>query len=509
MIHNGIEYGMMQAYGEGFEILEPAPPSPSTSHKVAHLWNQGSVVRSWLLELAERAFQKDAAPGRRPRLRRGLRRRALDGAGGDRPQRARRRCSRSRCRPASARARTSPSRAKVIAAAARRVRRPRREEGGVSAVPRLEDSPNPLRVGLRRERVADPCAVVIFGAAGDLTSRKLVPALYNLHARPPASRATSPLVGCGPPAMSDEEFATAMRHAVEEHSRRPLDPELWDELAPRISLRAGRLRRRRGLRAGWRGHLHEVDASAQTRRQPALLPGDPALGLPEIVAAASPRRGSTSPDEGGTWARVVVEKPFGHDLASARELNRDRASRLRRAQSLPHRSLPRQGDGAEPAGLPLRQRDLRAALEPEVRRPRADHGGRGDRGRGARRLLRGGRRRRATCCRTTCSSCCAWSAMEPPVSLDADADPRREGQGAARRCGRSRPEQVAGLDGARAVRRPASPAGKPVPGLPRGEGRGAATRGPRPTWRSGCTSTTGAGRACRSTCAPASGCPSG
>jgi 6-phosphogluconate dehydrogenase len=58
MVHNGIEYGMMQAYGEGFEILQASPYKPD-SGKVAKLWNQGSVVRSWLLELAERAFAKD------------------------------------------------------------------------------------------------------------------------------------------------------------------------------------------------------------------------------------------------------------------------------------------------------------------------------------------------------------------------------------------------------------------------------------------------------------------
>lgn len=59
MVHNGIEYGLMQAYAEGFEILEKSPFQPDL-HKVTHLWNQGSVVRSWLLELAERAFEKDA-----------------------------------------------------------------------------------------------------------------------------------------------------------------------------------------------------------------------------------------------------------------------------------------------------------------------------------------------------------------------------------------------------------------------------------------------------------------
>jgi 6-phosphogluconate dehydrogenase len=60
MVHNGIEYGMMSAYGEGFGILESSPYSVGIDYaKVAHLWNQGSVIRSWLLELAEDAFKND------------------------------------------------------------------------------------------------------------------------------------------------------------------------------------------------------------------------------------------------------------------------------------------------------------------------------------------------------------------------------------------------------------------------------------------------------------------
>ncbi len=56
MVHNGIAYGMLQAYGEGFEIPNAGPYNLDL-HAVAHLWDQGSVVRSWLLELAEDAFQ--------------------------------------------------------------------------------------------------------------------------------------------------------------------------------------------------------------------------------------------------------------------------------------------------------------------------------------------------------------------------------------------------------------------------------------------------------------------
>jgi 6-phosphogluconate dehydrogenase len=60
MVHNGIEYGLMQAYGEGFEILDASEFAKSFDYaKIAHLWNQGSVIRSWLLELAEDAFSKN------------------------------------------------------------------------------------------------------------------------------------------------------------------------------------------------------------------------------------------------------------------------------------------------------------------------------------------------------------------------------------------------------------------------------------------------------------------
>jgi 6-phosphogluconate dehydrogenase len=58
MVHNGIEYAMLQGYAEGFDLLQ-ASPFDLDLHGIAHLWNQGSVVRSWLLELAEAAFDKD------------------------------------------------------------------------------------------------------------------------------------------------------------------------------------------------------------------------------------------------------------------------------------------------------------------------------------------------------------------------------------------------------------------------------------------------------------------
>ena len=84
MVHNGIEYGMMQAYAEGFELLEATDWDLDLA-SIADLWNQGSVVRSWLLELAADALKKDPGLEHITRLRRGHRRGPLDGGAGDRP----------------------------------------------------------------------------------------------------------------------------------------------------------------------------------------------------------------------------------------------------------------------------------------------------------------------------------------------------------------------------------------------------------------------------------------
>ena len=103
----------------------------------------------------------------------------------------------------------------------------------------------------------------------------------------------------------------------------------------------------------------------------------------ETVAEA-PRRSRASAD----GARIVVEKPFGHDLRQRRGAERHDPPVLPRGPGLPHRPLPRQGAGAEPALHPLRQHVPRADLEPQLRRQRADHDGRGLRRGRPRRVLR-------------------------------------------------------------------------------------------------------------------------
>src|SRR5215207_2315489 len=90
---------------------------------------------------------------------------------------------------------------------------------------------NPLRVGVRRERTAEPCAVVIFGATGDLTKRKLIPALYSL-AQQKLLPAEFAVVGVARHLMSDEEFRAGMREAVAKYGEdRAVDDAVWESFA--------------------------------------------------------------------------------------------------------------------------------------------------------------------------------------------------------------------------------------------------------------------------------------
>ena len=132
------------------------------------------------------------------------------------------------------------------------------------------------------------------------------------------------------------------------------------------------------------------------------------------------------------WSRVIIEKPFGHDLESARALNAAVTKVLDESQIYRIDHYLGKETVQNILIVPLRQLDLRAALQSEVRRQRADHR-RGDarHGRSPRRLLRHAPARCATWCRTTCCSCSA-DRDGAAVGARGAVDPRREGQGAAR-----------------------------------------------------------------------------
>ena len=172
----------------------------------------------------------------------------------------------------------------------------------------------------------------------------------------------------------------------------PIDEQAWADIRAVAVLRQrAEIDGEQGLRAARRAARHRSSTSAACR-QPHLLPGAsrPSLFVPTVKQlAARPLR---RPAATVRSARLIVEKPIGHDLRQRlRDQRRDRRG-VRRAADLPDRSLPRQGDRPEHPGPALRQQHLRAAVQPEIRRPRADHGGRGRRRRHAGRLLRAGRR---------------------------------------------------------------------------------------------------------------------
>ncbi len=176
----------------------------------------------------------------------------------------------------------------------------------------------------RNERPPQHCIIVIFGASGDLTRRKLAPALYNL-AREELLPERTVIVGYGRTEMSDEEFREHLRESLSRFSRtQPIEEEVWGDLGRRAFYQQGgydepdaygRLQRRLG-------ELDEEFATEGNRLFYLSIP--PSVVLPILnnlrqVGSLERRRPC---DEGGCGClRVVFEKPFGHDLESARELN--------------------------------------------------------------------------------------------------------------------------------------------------------------------------------------------
>ncbi|MFN2524679.1 MAG: glucose-6-phosphate dehydrogenase [Actinomycetota bacterium] len=168
---------------------------------------------------------------------------------------------------------------------------------------------------MNRKHMPDPCAVVIFGASGDLTSRKLFPALHNLQVEGLMPDNTV-IVGSARSDLTGEQFRERMRQAVEEHSRRAPDDVSWSNFAKDVHYVAGDVTDE-ALYRKLKEVLETADAQAGTEGNrvwylatlPALFP---------VIAEHLGKSGLTST---GGWQRLVVEKPFGENLESARSLN--------------------------------------------------------------------------------------------------------------------------------------------------------------------------------------------
>jgi glucose-6-phosphate 1-dehydrogenase len=177
--------------------------------------------------------------------------------------------------------------------------------GGVQQVP--------VRERMRSPERPEPVAVVIFGATGDLTRRKLLPALWRLF-RAGLLPECFAVVGFAMEELADEEFRARMRAAVEEFDGAP-DPDAWERFAERLTYvgEAGGFTR---LAA----RLEEADRRCGTggnRLYYLAIPPGAVEGVVERLGGA----GLVAAAEGERWTRIVVEKPFGRDLESARALN--------------------------------------------------------------------------------------------------------------------------------------------------------------------------------------------
>lgn len=184
---------------------------------------------------------------------------------------------------------------------------------------RITRDNNPLRVpsDRRLNRIAGPSALVIFGVTGDLARRKLLPAVYDL-----ANRGLLPpgfgLVGFARRDWTTEEFAREVHDAIKEHARTPFDEDVWAQLSHGIRFVHGAFDDAAAFDR-LKDTLDELDVSRGTMGNHAFYLSIPPKSFPEVTEQL--RRSGLAEQQNGKWRRVVIEKPFGSDLATARALN--------------------------------------------------------------------------------------------------------------------------------------------------------------------------------------------
>lgn len=178
---------------------------------------------------------------------------------------------------------------------------------------------NPLRdpLDLRLPRIAGPSGLVIFGVTGDLSRKKLMPAVYDLANRgllPPGFA----LTGFARRDWADQDFAQVVHDAVKEHARTPFREATWRQLAEGIRFVQGSFDDDAAFET-LRETVEKLDAERGTGGNHAFYLSVPPAAFPLVVGQLA--KSGLASSEADAWRRVVIEKPFGHDLASARELD--------------------------------------------------------------------------------------------------------------------------------------------------------------------------------------------
>jgi glucose-6-phosphate 1-dehydrogenase len=172
---------------------------------------------------------------------------------------------------------------------------------------------NPLLEGLIMRRPPEPCALTIFGASGDLTQRKIMPALYSLAIRGLLPQRFG-IVGVSRTEMTAGEFRERMKQAIVEHARDDFREDIWEQLAEGMSYVAADFGEEGGEDA-LIDCLNGLDERRGTAGNRVYYLAVPPGAFDDIVTAMGKHRLTSG------WTRVIVEKPFGHDLQSALELN--------------------------------------------------------------------------------------------------------------------------------------------------------------------------------------------
>ncbi|WP_353953689.1 glucose-6-phosphate dehydrogenase [Knoellia sp. S7-12] len=184
---------------------------------------------------------------------------------------------------------------------------------------RVTATHNPLRDprDKRLPRIAGPCSLVLFGVTGDLATKKLMPAIYDLANRgllPPGFS----LIGFARRDWADQDFGKIVYEAVKERSRTPFREDVWRSLSEGIRFVPGTFDDPKAFDL-LAETVRELDEQRGTGGNHAFYLSIPPSFFATVCEQLKRSGLSTAPD--GSWRRVVIEKPFGHDLQSARELN--------------------------------------------------------------------------------------------------------------------------------------------------------------------------------------------
>jgi glucose-6-phosphate 1-dehydrogenase len=178
---------------------------------------------------------------------------------------------------------------------------------------------HPFLQGLSKHRGAPPTVVVIFGASGDLTARKLIPAIYNLS-YDNLLPADFHLVGYGRKPIPDEEFRNIAAAAVKEYSRRELDAQVWKRVAASTTYVSGGYDEKEGFDR-LAAHIKDIEKGVGSEVQSLFyISTPPSVFFPIIQNLGASGLGGRYLGK-AHHSKVIIEKPFGTDLDSARALN--------------------------------------------------------------------------------------------------------------------------------------------------------------------------------------------